>query len=115
MVSFLEGGWILNGRDAAGEEITIRLTDRELMESENCVTIGRHPELCDHVLHEPTVSRRHLRVALRSGGVTIEDLNSQNGTLIDGVDIPAFIACTLRPGQRLGLGRLELELTRVAG
>ncbi|MEM8791945.1 MAG: FHA domain-containing protein [Pseudomonadota bacterium] len=114
MASFLEGGWILSGRDTAGAEIKIRLTDRELVEAELGVTIGRHPELCDHVLDEPSISRRHFRVCLRAGGVTVEDLNSLNGTLIDGADIPAFVVCPVQSGQRLGVGRVEFELTRVS-
>jgi len=115
MTGYLEGGWILDGRDGAGKPVLIRIGDRELVESEEGVTLGRHPSLADHVIDDPSVSRRHLRLGMRDGGFTIEDLNSLNGTLIDGVDAPAFRLATLAEGTRIGLGKVELRLTRVAG
>ena len=114
MTSFLEGGWILSGSYQGGEELAIRLTDRELLEAELGITIGRHSDLCDHVVDEPSVSRRHLRVSLRAGGLSVEDLNSLNGTLLGGKDIPAFVECPVEAGQRLGLGHLEFQLIRIA-
>ncbi len=114
MANFLEGGWILGGSDQDGKELAIRLTDRELLEAELGITIGRHPDLCDHVVDDPSVSRRHLRVSLRAGGLSVEDLNSLNGTLLDGKDIPTFVECPVKAGQRLGLGRQEFQLIRIA-
>ncbi|MBV9735376.1 MAG: SpoIIE family protein phosphatase [Acidisphaera sp.] len=47
------------------------------------LTIGRVPP-CDIVFPESAVSRMHCRVALVDGHVTVTDLNSTNGTFIDG-------------------------------
>ncbi len=115
MSGYLEGGWILDGRGGEGKSVLIRIGDRELVESEQGVTIGRHPALSDHVIDDPSVSRRHLRLGMRDGGFTVEDLNSLNGTLIEGVDAPAYGLATLGDGARIGLGKVELRLTRVAG
>ncbi|MEL6196665.1 MAG: FHA domain-containing protein [Pseudomonadota bacterium] len=114
MAGYLEGGWILDGQDAAGQTLTIRLTDRELTAAEHGVTLGRHPALVDHVIDEPSVSRRHLRVGFSEGGLTVEDLNSLNGTLVDGTDLPAYKAAVIEGGRRLTLGRVELRLVRIA-
>ncbi len=114
MANYLEGGWILSGTHPNGEAVSLRLSDGDLLAAELGITIGRHPELCDHTIAEPSVSRRHFRVSFRAGGLSIEDLNSLNGTVIDGKDIPAFVQCPLEAGQRLVLGRLELKLARMS-
>lgn len=114
MAGYLEGGWILDGRDANGRALTIRLTDRELTAAEHGVTLGRHPALADHVIDEPSISRRHLRIGLSEGGLTVEDLNSLNGTLLDGTDLPAYKAAVIGGGRELTLGRIALRLVRIA-
>ncbi len=45
--------------------------------------IGRHPT-CEIVLPESQVSRKHIRLLEESDGYYIEDLNSQNGTFLNG-------------------------------
>jgi len=56
----------------------------------------------------PSVSLHH--AALRwadSGRWEIEDLNSRNGTFVDGVRLPPGVISALRPGASLALGTLE--------
>ena len=48
------------------------------------MSIGRHP-MCDIVLPESAVSRRHARITREGDGFLIEDLGSLNGTRINGV------------------------------
>ena len=115
MTQTLEGGWTLEGRDGAGRAVSVRLSDRELAGSETGVTLGRHPALSDHVIEDGSVSRRHLRVGIRDGGFTVEDLNSLNGTLIDGVDLPAYRLAVIGSGRRIALGEVELRLLRIDG
>jgi transcriptional regulator with PAS, ATPase and Fis domain len=56
-------------------------------------------------LDDGRVSRRHTRVAFREGRFTATDLNSQNGTFVDGqqiaADAPVQIHRTLRLGDSL--------------
>ena len=49
----------------------------------NSVTLGRHPE-CDVVLESAPVSRQHARILLVDGKYYVEDLNSRNGTFLNG-------------------------------
>jgi pilus assembly protein CpaF len=49
-------------------------------------TIGRS-EACKIRLRHPEISERHALLTLRDSGVSIEDLHSSNGTLVDGVPI----------------------------
>jgi pilus assembly protein CpaF len=47
------------------------------------ILIGKQPD-CDVVLSGGKVSRRHARIAVDDGGFRIEDLQSTNGTLVNG-------------------------------
>jgi pSer/pThr/pTyr-binding forkhead associated (FHA) protein len=56
---------------------------------------------------EASVSSHHCEVLLMDGQVRIKDLNSTNGTFIDGNQITEGV---LKPGQLLRLGKVELKL-----
>ncbi len=58
-------------------------------------------------LSEGSVSSRHCEVVLRGSEVLVRDLESTNGTFIDGEQIKEG---TLKPGQSLRLGQVELRL-----
>lgn len=65
------------------------------------LVIGRHPE-CDVVLSGPAVSRRHARLRFRDGIWILEDLESTNGTVVNGS--PLVGRCRLEPGDRVVIG-----------
>jgi predicted component of type VI protein secretion system len=58
-------------------------------------------------LAEPSVSSHHCEIVLRGSEVLIRDLNSTNGTFINGEKITEGV---LKPGQTLRLGQIELRL-----
>ena len=61
------------------------------------------------VVSEPTVSSRHCRLTRNSMGFTVEDLNSTNGTFVDGVRIAAGNPVPLKHGAHITLGsRIEM-------
>ncbi len=74
-------------------------------------TIGR---LDDNTFQipEPSVSSHHCEVLLRGTEVLIRDLNSTNGTFINGEKVAESV---LKPGQTLRLGQIELRLEDGAG
>lgn len=69
--------------------------------------LGRDQEARVHVDH-PSVSRRHARVSIDSTSAVLEDLNSRNGTFLDGrrIEAPAEI----HHGAIIGLGPITLTL-----
>jgi predicted component of type VI protein secretion system len=108
----LEAGWVLSGRDGAGRPLRLVFGDTELSESYLGLVVGRHPALCDRVIDDPSVSRRHMRIGMAEGRAYVEDLNSLNGTLLDGEEVAQFQPVPMAAGQELTLGRVVLEVVR---
>lgn len=71
-------------------------------------TIGRNPTN-DFCIHEASVSSFHaeLTVLEDGSGVLVRDLQSTNGTFVDGQPVEE---AHLQPGQALQLGSIELRL-----
>lgn len=69
-------------------------------------TIGRVDDNSFQIA-EPSVSSHHCEVLLRGSDVVVKDLNSTNGTFINGEKISESV---LKPGQTLRLGQIELQL-----
>jgi predicted component of type VI protein secretion system len=111
--ALLEGGWVLEGTDGAGRRVRLAIADRELARAGLGITVGRHPALCERLIGDPTVSRRHLRLGLDRGRLAIEDLNSLNGTLLNGREVPRFRPVPLNAGQELVLGAVQLHVVRL--
>lgn len=83
---------------AAGREFPL---DRPVM------TIGRRADQ-DIVLNDPSVSRAHARIEVTSDGVSIMDLDTTNGTRVNGHPVrTARVA--LRPGDRIQVGTVLFE------
>jgi pSer/pThr/pTyr-binding forkhead associated (FHA) protein len=69
-------------------------------------TIGRIEDNTFHIA-DPSISSHHCEVQLRGSDIIIRDLNSTNGTFINGNKIEESV---LKPGQILRLGQVELKL-----
>lgn len=63
---------------------------------------------CSLVIDGTTVSRRHARITVAGGAATIEDLDSMNGTFVNGTRITA--PARLGPGDEFALGTEVLRV-----
>lgn len=70
-------------------------------------TIGRIEENTFQIA-DPSVSSRHCEVLLRGSDVVVKDLNSTNGSFIEGQQISG--EAVLKPGQILRLGQIQMRL-----
>ena len=86
--------------------LTQGLTGRAHELNVDRTTIGRVEDNLFQIA-EPSVSSHHCEVLLRGSDVVIKDLNSTNGTFINGEQITESV---LKPGQTLRLGQVELKL-----
>ena len=74
-------------------------------------TIGRIEENTFQIA-DPSVSSRHCEVLLRGPDVVVKDLNSTNGSFIEGQQIAG--EAVLKPGQILRLGQIQMRLETAA-
>lgn len=81
-----------------GEEQTFELAKEQ-------IAIGRGP-VNDIVLRDGKISRSHVRMECTEAGVTLEDLGSANGTLVNGVRTQRS---SLAPGDVISLGNMVLR------
>jgi transcriptional regulator with GAF, ATPase, and Fis domain len=67
--------------------------------------LGTH-ESADFVLKDPTVSRFHCELAVSSGRVSVRDLESTNGTIVNGTSV---LHAYVEPGATISLGHSEMR------
>jgi len=75
-------------------------------------TVGRVEDNTFQIA-QPSISSHHCEVLLRGNDVVIKDLNSTNGTFINGQQITG--EAVLKPGEVLRLGQVEIRLETGAG
>ncbi len=82
------------------------LTGRSVELKAEKTTIGRVDDNTFPIA-EASVSSHHCEIFLRGADVVVKDLNSTNGTFINGDQISEAV---LKPGQILRLGQIEIRL-----
>ncbi len=100
-LGFQEFHLVLVNTDGVGKSFAI--TDSSLK-------IGKAPDN-DVVIDQPTVSRNHLVIQRQGDRFLVQDLQSTNGTFIDGAQIREAY---LKPGQLLELGDVQLRFQSTA-
>lgn len=97
-------GWMLHSRTPGAAPINLPPAPARAQ-------LGRAPQN-QIVVSDPTVSSTHALLDIGADQLTITDLNSTNGTLLNGVRITPNVAVILQPNDTLTLGRLEYSVVR---
>ncbi len=95
---------------AAGTKVQLRLGERVVAEvsfRNDELRIGRMKEN-DLIINNLAVSRFHAVLRRAGDGFEIEDLGSENGTLLDGVAVTGKVA--MPPGAELTIGKHTLSI-----
>lgn len=87
-----------------GAESRLKINGDALIRSDNGQIIGRSAQHADYVLNLETVSRKHLRIVVKDGKIYVEDLNSANGTAINGNALAVGQEYELKSGDALKIG-----------
>lgn len=85
---------------------------QEFVLGEGSNLLGRDPAARVYIDHS-SVSRQHARIVVNPDGVTVEDLDSRNGTFVNGRRVSAPEA--IRDGALIGLGPITLTFVAVSG
>ncbi|MGE0813728.1 MAG: FHA domain-containing protein [Vicinamibacterales bacterium] len=96
--------WLLESAADAPERLLFRILPGGIK------TVGRAPR-ADFVVDAPLVSRLHCRLTLQPDGLLVEDLESTNGTFVNGERVQKLL---MRSGDALKVGRVEFSV-REAG
>lgn len=73
------------------------------MQTGSSYIVGTDPTSCDVVFHDTSVSRQHAKIIVsKKNALTVEDLKSRNGTLLDGQ--PVEDQQTFEPNTLITLG-----------
>lgn len=104
-----------DGTQIMAQEYVLRLTDKAKPEKlfrmplRGTVIIGRRAGEANLVIdYDKSVSGRHCRIREADGRVFVEDMQSANGTMVDGMRIQS--ETEIVSGSVLTLGRVELKV-----
>ena len=78
------------------------LAGREFRLDREAMTLGRGEE-CDFVVPDRQISRVHMRVRRQATGYFLEDLDSKNGTFVNGRQLTAGVPVFLQDGDEIQL------------
>jgi pSer/pThr/pTyr-binding forkhead associated (FHA) protein len=95
--------WVLKTAEDADPSLTFRILPGSIK------TVGRAAR-ADFVVDAGLVSRLHCRLTAGATDLEVVDLESTNGTFVNGERTPR---ATLKSGDRLGVGRVELTVDLV--
>jgi pSer/pThr/pTyr-binding forkhead associated (FHA) protein len=88
--------------------LTEGFTGRTVEVATGKTTIGRVEDNAFSIM-EPSVSSHHCEVWQKGDDIVVKDLGSTNGTYLNEVQLAAEKEGTLKPGQILRLGSVELR------
>ncbi|HOS69222.1 MAG TPA: DUF6382 domain-containing protein [Bacillota bacterium] len=69
--------------------------------------IGRLGSMADHIIQESTIGKLHAEITINEGLYYIRDLNSKNGTFVNGVRIPSNRKYGIKDNDRIRLSNYE--------
>jgi pSer/pThr/pTyr-binding forkhead associated (FHA) protein len=92
--------WTIESTEDATEPLLFRILPGGIK------TVGRAPR-ADFVVDAPLVSRLHCRLTLQPDGLLVEDLESTNGTFVNGERVTSLV---MRSGDALRVGRREFAV-----
>ncbi len=109
IAAHLGGGPSLRTAGGAAEIVMVRSETQSGLRIpvRDVVVMGRSPD-ADVPLDDPYASEFHLRVSLRDGTMTLQDLGSTNGTYVNGRRVTAPV--DLSRGDAIQVGKTVMEV-----
>lgn len=104
--------WLFTGRTSDGKDFGGRLSETMIKRSKYGITVGRHDELCEVLVNHTSLSRRHARFRLQGDQLMVEDLNSTNGTTLDGKPLKPFEPQPVTAASVIVMGDVKFGLRK---
>lgn len=104
-------GIVISGFDEKGNTIRFGIGTSDASQRRG-LTFGRSPEFCDKTFDNSSVSKRQFRLTCENGTFSIQDLNSTNGTCVNGRFLSPYSPERLKMGDALTVGDLHLSVSK---
>jgi uncharacterized RDD family membrane protein YckC len=104
--------WVMSGFDANGDVVRLSFKQDSPQLRNGGMVIGRDAKSCDLHMSDLSVSRRHARLLNENGTVWLEDLDSANGTLVNGRVLKSGVAVELPRQGTVTFGAVELSIAK---
>ncbi|MGE0737104.1 MAG: FHA domain-containing protein [Alphaproteobacteria bacterium] len=107
-----EREWKFSGSTEAQGNFQILLQEKSVREAPDGIVLGRSGDRAAMVVRDDSVSRAHIRFIWRRGAVHVEDLESLNGTYVDGQRLLPGTSAELLDETELEVGKIKLLVRR---
>ncbi len=108
----IDQGLVMSGADPEGRPVRLEIGTHEL-QTPGGLVIGRSAGLVQCVINRSTISGRHARLMVDGGRILIEDLDSTNGTRINGRALSPRHPSEIRLGDQIAFGKLKLNVSQL--
>lgn len=101
---------VIAGFDTNGHVVRLTFGLNDPLLHSGGLLIGRDPKSCNLVVSDTSVSRVHARISIKDNDLYIEDLDSTNGTFLDGNKLRPLIPVLMKSTATLMLGDIDLSI-----
>ena len=103
--------WVMSGFDAEGYAVYLSFNPDNPKLIRDGMVIGRDSKSADLVMNDSSVSRRHARLFRKNGALVLEDLQSANGTVVNGRPLKAGMTVELPRQGNVVFGAVRLSIS----
>ena len=100
---------LLEGKDDTGQPFALSIPALALGDPAG-VVVGRNPANAEFIINNEAISREHVRLTCTGGELQVEDLDTTNGTRINGRQLSPGISTLLQDNDQLELGPVRLTV-----
>jgi len=101
----------LSGFDQLGTPFSLSINDGGVLEERGYI-LGRSSSFSDLAINHQRLSRAHLWITRERGIILATDLNSTNGTFLNGRKLSAFENAVIAPGDEIRLADIILAVSK---
>ena len=102
--------WIMSGFDFNGHVVRLTFSEDSPKLMSGGLIIGRDSGACELQMNDPSVSRKHAKIFKDQGVIWIQDLDSANGTVINGLSMKPNNPVKLPIQGEVAFGAVQLTI-----
>lgn len=105
-------GLVISAITPAGAPVRIVLEKRVLDNTTKGISVGRDAAIVDYSFPDQSLSRRHARFSWKANKIQLEDLNSTNGTVVNGRQLDPYSPIALNVGDSIKVGNISFQVSK---